>query len=184
MEASSPSYPARRLNALLERLCRVLTERGPAHFISAPVILLIWNRLMRLARRFTVIAERTHAGARLAPRPPRGPCASTRPPRPRPADVLPDHFRWLVNMFPEAEAFATDLCWLLNRVEMQELLFNAPEIGRVLRPHCRMLGVEPPSLLRFPAPPRAPAPPAEPDQSDFPPLDEAFWKLHPPPKFD
>jgi hypothetical protein len=65
--------------------------------------------------------------------------------------VLPDHFRWLVNMVPETEPRAGDLLWMPQRPEINELIAKAPlPAGRILRPLCKMLGVEPPPALRLP----------------------------------
>jgi hypothetical protein len=84
---------------------------------------------------------------------------------------------------------------------MGALLFEAPEVGRILRPLCRMLGVEPPAELRLPLRPRVPRPqetsepePAQPVDDDCSPqslepeppreFSAEYWKLHPPPKLE
>jgi HAMP domain-containing protein len=200
------SEPAQRFITLIEGLCHVLIKHGRGRFIAAPMLLLIWNRVIRMSRRFARLAERVHLGTLSLPAPARSRDASPRPARVRPAaEALPGHFRWLVNMIPETEAIGGDLCWLLQRPEMGELFFNAPEVGRILRPLCRMLGVEPPAELRLPVRPRAPRPqetsepepetsepePAQPEDNDCSPqshepeppreFSAEYWKLHPPP---
>ena len=109
-------------------------------------------------------------------------------------EALPNHFRWLVSMLPEAEQFGQDLCWLMQRLEVQQLIFAAPDVGRIFRPLCRALGVEPTDEIRTPRPPPPPsievtyvpeAPPPRLVQSDLPddgtgPLwtaEEEFWTL-------
>src|SRR5258708_40013920 len=137
----SPIYAADRFTSIIEELCRVLTIHGRTRFVATPMLLLIWNRIIRMSNRFRRIAERVHAGTLSDKPPPRSPSASlppARPARPRvPAgEALPDHFRWLVNMIPETERSAGDLCWLLQRPELAELMFHAPQIGKILRPLC------------------------------------------------
>jgi hypothetical protein len=150
------SYPADRFTSLMEEICRVLSKHGRERFVAEPLLLLIWNRIMRMARRFASLAERVRTGTLADTAPARSRDASPPPagaaeqPRVAPAEVLPRHFRWLVNMLPEAETFGADLCWLLQRLEMEELIFAAPQVGRILRPLCRMLGVEPTAALRLP----------------------------------
>jgi hypothetical protein len=157
METLTPTHPAaERFATLIEEICRVLSKHGRSRFIAEPLLLLIWNRIMRMARQFASLAERVRTGTLSDTAPARSRDASPQPagaagqPRVAPPEVLPRHFRWLVNMLPETEAFGADLCWLLQRLEMEELIFAAPQVGRILRPLCRMLGVEPTSALRLP----------------------------------
>jgi hypothetical protein len=148
---------AQRFTALTEELCRLLTKHARARFIEAPLLLLIWNRLMRWAIRFASIAERVRAGTLSQPTP-----ARRQPAPPKPADApapapqprfrregkLPRRFGWLVHLLPEAEALGAELVWLMQRPEIEGLLFDAPQLGRILRPMCRMLGIEPTAALR------------------------------------
>ena len=159
-----PHNPTDRFNRLIDELCRVLTRHGAARFIEPPMLLLIWNRITRIGRLFANLVElvRTdrHANpARARSRSaPTRPAASPEPSRVAPSAVLPQHRRWLVNLLPEAEPLGADLCWLLDQPEMRELIAEAPQVGRLLRPLCRMLGVEPPPLLRMPRQPRVRTP--------------------------
>jgi len=156
METLTSTYAADRFTSLIEEICRVLGKHARTRFISEPMRLLIWNRIMGMARRFASLAERVRTGRLADPAPARSRHASPPPagapeqPYVDPPEVLPRHFRWLVNMIPEAETFGADLCWLLQRLEMEELIFAAPQVGRILRPLCRMLGVEPTAALRLP----------------------------------
>ena len=196
----NPIDPADRINGLIDEICRMLTKHGPGRFIDPPMLLLIWNRIMRLARRFASLAERVRTGRLAATARGReasvAPAGAARKPRVPPGELPPTHFRWLVNMLPEAEPFGGDLCWILQLLEMREFIFKAPrQAGRILRPLCRMLGVEPTSTLRLPARARVPsvvvapeaeavsAPPVEvgpaavgtPSQSGGPPSDGQHW---------
>jgi len=168
MEKEHITYAADRFNSIIEEICRVLTKQARARFISEAMLLLIWNRIVGMARRFSAIAERVRTGKRLPARSgaasaPTVEVATVEVPtvevaeRPGVVDaeyrmpvVLPQHFRWLVNMVPETERFGAELCWLLQRLEMEQLIDVAPEVGRILRPLCRMLGVEPTVALRSP----------------------------------
>jgi hypothetical protein len=161
--APNPTYAAERFTAIIEELCRALTKHARTRFISEPMLLLIWNRIMRLARHLASLAERVRTGRLSDPAPARSrgasPPSAGAPEQPYvdPSEVLPRHFRWLVNMIPETEAVGVDLCWLLQRLEMEELIFAAPQVGRILRPLCRMLGVEPTAALRLPVRARVPS---------------------------
>jgi hypothetical protein len=189
METHTPN-PAARFTTLIEELCHVLSKHGRDHFVHAAMLVLIWNRLTRLAKRFAILVDRVRAGTLDHPAPARNRDASAPPatserPRALPQEALPHHFRWLVNMVPEAELHSSDLCWLLQTLEMKELIFAAPrQAGRILRPLCRMLGVDPPSALQLPLPVPArrleqpPEPELEPEQ----PEDEAGWPQSPEPE--
>jgi hypothetical protein len=138
----------------------VPSKHARSCFISDAMLLLVWNRIMRLARRFASIAARVRGGL-AEPAPARSREAAAQPaegepkqPRIAPEEVLSRRFGWLVHMLPEAAQFGASLCWLLQKLEMEQLIFAAPEVGRVLRPICRMLGVEPTAALRLPVRPR------------------------------
>src|SRR5579862_1374443 len=108
METYTPGHshdPANRFRSLIEGICRVLTKHGAARFIDTVMQLLIWNRVMRLARRFDSLAERVRSGriAETAPARERDAAAApvqdaARKPRVPPGELPPTHFRWLVNM--------------------------------------------------------------------------------------
>jgi hypothetical protein len=190
--ATLSQNPAPRFTTLIEELCRVLHKHVGTSLVDAAMVVLIWNRLTRLAKRFARLVERVQAGTLDDPAPARSQAAPAPPaaapdrPSAAPQEVLPHHFRWLVNMVPEAERLAADLCWQLQRAEMWELVFAAPrQAGRILRPLCKMLGVDPPSMLQ---PPRAvrvrpveetPEPVPEPEPVPVPepaqPEDEGGW---------
>ncbi len=63
-----------------------------------------------------------------------------------------------MRLVPQTASGASQLQHLLAEPEMAALIAAAPQMGRILRPLCRMLGVRPPPGLRAPPPARAPAP--------------------------
>ena len=88
----------------------------------------------------------------------RGPASeaiSGRTPRP---DRLPTRFAWLLRLVPEVACPRSQFCHLLSDPEIAALLAAAPQLGRILRALCRMLGIKllptmvPPALI----PPRRP----------------------------
>src|SRR5579863_8143194 len=114
-----PRDPADRINALVDEICRVLIKHARSCFIGDALLLLIWNRITRLARRFASAAGRARGGkpAETAPAPSLEEAAVTpeaEPERPRvaPAERLSRRFGWLVHMLPEAGRFGADLCWM------------------------------------------------------------------------
>jgi len=64
----------------------------------------------------------------------------------RPA--LPREFGWVRRVLPETARFAGVLAYFLDDPEMAALVATTPEAGRILRPLCHLLGVQPPAFLR------------------------------------
>ncbi len=77
----------------------------------------------------------------------------------RPASVLPRGLRWLHQVLPwSAGTLASRVGPLLwDCPEMRAFAADCPQVGRVLRPMCRMAGLTPPEWLALPK--RAVAPP-------------------------
>ena len=156
MSPAAPA-PAESFAGILAWLCRAVAAAAAKNPLAAPLLILLWPRLNRLARRFTALAARVEART-AAPRRP----ASPRPAAARsrlPYRRLPRRFAWLPPLVPGAAAAGSQLQHLLTTPEMTGLLAAAPQAGRLLRPLCRMLGVRPlPALALKPRP--APLPPA------------------------
>ncbi len=147
----------------------------------APVLILLWWRLQRLKARFLALAARARAGPLPPPRtrqpgtrprpgpgpgpgPLPGPGPGPGPEHRKPQQRLPHKLGWLVAMLGWEVNLSNLLQKLLADPEMQELLRNAPQAGRLLRPLCRMLGVQPDPKILPPPPPRPPrVRPAPPD---------------------
>ena len=129
--------------------------------LAGPLVLLLWPRLNRLARRFAGLAARVAAGT-AAPRRPASPRPAAARPRP-PYRRLPRRFAWLLPLVPEAAAASgrsCSTCW--PTPEMAACSPPRRRPGRLLRPLCRMLGVRPPPAPAPAAAAAAPRPAAEP----------------------
>jgi len=76
----------------------------------------------------------------------------------RPASMLPRGFAWLHKMLPlSAGTLGGRMRELLhNHPEMRAFVAECPQVGRVLRPICKMTGVKPPDYLALPKRPRKP----------------------------
>jgi hypothetical protein len=157
---TTASAPADDVALLIEGLCRAIAARGAARGLAGPFIILVWSRLRRMAGRVSRLAARFRAGNLPAPR------ARRRRPRPAappdPSKRLPRGFAWLTRMVPEVAAGGSQLGHLLGQPEMAALIAAAPQAGRILRPLCRMLGIDHPPL-RLPRRPRAPPPSVQAD---------------------
>ena len=184
-----PPAPAERFDRLIAALCRAVAGRGLARGLAGPLIVLIWSRLRRLAARFAALSARIAAGRARRIRCRRRPRATARRTARR---ALPQSRAWLIRLVPEAAASGEQLRYLLAEPEMAALVAAAPQMRRLLRPLCRMLGVRLPPLAPPPVPPatstvagapprtgpRATAPPAP---GRPPPVPPTLRRPHPPP---
>ncbi len=134
----SPLPPAAdRFASIVGALCRFVGER---HWIFAPAMtFLVWVRLRRMVVRLSALAERVRRGERMVAR---RRSAVSAVARVRPAVGLPRRFGWLLGLGTNARCYGGQLAHLLTDPEMVALIAAAPGMGRVLRPLCRMLGVE------------------------------------------
>ena len=160
MTHAAPRTPAECFAGIIAWLNRDLAAWAAKNRLAAPLILLLWPRLNRLAIRFTALAARVAAGT-AAPRRSTSLRAAGARPR-KPYARLPRGFAWVVRMVPGTAAYGSQLQHLLADPEMAALLAAAPQAGRLLRPLCRMLGVRPPPAL---VPPTRPTRPRKPPSS-------------------
>ena len=136
-------------------------------WLNVPLIRVLWRRLHRMSRQFHSILARYHAGTLPPPgNTPSGntPSGSTpsRPARPRPAAAAPPPSDWptpqeqaarygaLLSLTFAATLRHFELAEMLADPDMPALVAEAPQLGRVLRPMCRMLALKPPPWLRLP----------------------------------
>ena len=154
-----PRTQAERFAGIIEGLCRAVAARGGGRDrLAGPLVVLIWTRLRRIAAQVVALAARVEAGRhRRYPsrRPPLRTAGRPAVPRRHAPPVLPHGFAWLLPLVPcEAAGYASQLRYLLAEPEVAALVDAAPQMRRLLRPLCRMLGVS------LPPPPRPPAEPA------------------------
>jgi hypothetical protein len=154
MVTVSPSLP-NHLVSMIEALVKIVAREGRRLRMPRPLIVLVWSRLARLANRFLSLVDWLNAG-KLPP------AARRRPAAPRSASGplwRTRHVAWVLRtMKPEVATCAGTLEYLLSMPEMTELIREVPQVGRILRPLCKILGVKPTAELVLPR--RAPAPPS------------------------
>ena len=168
-----------RLSRLIIGFAEMLWSLGvtcPGNPITHTGVMLIIRRVQTLPHRLRAIIEALRDGTYRppAPRGPRGPNSKPRPPTLAWPQRMPNHHAWLVRMSRPFFAHGSYLEQFLRDPEMQALIQAAPQLRRLFRPICRMLGVtvlketspeptEPRSAAvsptSRPVPPR-PAPPA------------------------
>jgi hypothetical protein len=168
IQAFAPDF-SRRLRLILNTLTALIARRFLREPRLAALIVPLWSRLNRAARRFERLMTCLAAGRLPKPRKsgPSGPHRSVA--------ALPTGRGWLVAALgPEAAACAMQLQTLLAEPATAELLAAAPTAGRILRPLARLLAIG--AFAPRPRPARAApgtAPPGEP-----PPLGEGAFRSH------
>jgi hypothetical protein len=163
-----------RFATLLLWLGKAVDTLYHAGIVAAPLFILLQHRISGIKRRFARLAARLASG-KFAPRKSSGP----RPGRPTGRkNLLPSGPCWLIKLVPAAAASASQLRFLLADPEMAALLAAAPaEMGRTLRPLCRMLGVELPPILA-PPPSTRPKKPRKP-RARIPERERGYSKRYP-----
>ena len=153
-----------RLAGILLWLRETIAAYASRHRATAPMVLVVWPYLNRLASRFASLAARVRAGEAMVARAPARLRAAPATPRlrPRPPLALPQGFAWLLRLAPTTVPLRSQVCHWLGDPELAALLAAAPQALRILRPLCWMLGIgpesgQPPGLFAPPAPPPAPA---------------------------
>ena len=149
------SYFFSLMSALTTRFCAILRDlRGfiAAHMVKdplrVPLFTLLWTHIGRTARRFESLFNRWQAGTLAKPRPSR----AGRPGKPRePQPRLPRGRVWVVAAIGyRAAGHASQLQHLLADPDMAAFLHAVPQAGRVLRPLCHILGIDPPPVPERP----------------------------------
>ncbi len=159
--AAAPGI-ASRLAGLVAGLVALIARAFLRHPRHAGIILPLCTWLSRTARRFTRVMQKLGSGT-LRPRA-IGPGRATSGTRPVP---LPRQRAWLlVELKHEGAYYAQRLEALLAEPEIAALVAATPQAQRLLRPLCRMLGIQP-EAIRPPrrTPPAAPSPGATPARS-------------------
>ena len=135
---------ALRFAAIAHALCRAVAARGARGALAAPVVILLWLRLNRAAKRIDSLAARLDAAGGTLP-PPKPERRRNRPARR--SQTLPRRFAWLLRPIPEAAAASSQLRHLMADPACAALLEAEPRFGRILRPLCRHLGIRPPASI-------------------------------------
>ena len=152
-----------------------LRSENPAHAARdrarTALLVLVWGRVGRMVTRFDTLFARWRANTspnRTLPKPRRSRAGA--PSAPRAKLNIPNGRAWLVVVMGyEAAGRACQLQHLLARPDLAEFLLAAPQAGRILRPLCHMLGIDPPLQPTLPdpqhpptrTPARQPRPPAD-----------------------
>jgi hypothetical protein len=176
VQAFAPDF-ARRLGIILAGLAALIARRFLASPRLAVLIIPLWTRLNRAARRFARLMACLAAG-RLPP------LRAPHPGGPRGARVLPGGRLWLVRALgSEAAAYVSQLENLLAEPAAAGLLAEIPAARRIVLPLGRLLGLGAPAPARRPRAPRParprppPIPPTSPHPSaKWPWLDRSFRK--------
>ena len=150
----APTSLSNHLAIIVGAMRGALAARCAKDRAAAPLILLAWTRLGRLAARFERLMAQVRAG-----RLPAAPVVRRRAPavprRFRPPGVpqplrLPRGFGWLLRLVRETAAFSGQVETLLADPEMAALLATSPQARRILRPLCHMLAIRPGPALSLP----------------------------------
>jgi hypothetical protein len=157
MPPSALQPPAERFARIVNVLFHAIALRRDTGWLAGPVAMLLWTRLGHLRERVTRLAARIAAGKGSGlPRRKPTPGVKERTPRRPPQRLLPRDVAWLIRLVPEAAAAGSQLRHLLADPDMAQFAAAAPQLGRLIGPLCRSLGVERPPCLLPPPRPKAP----------------------------
>ena len=134
-QAYAPDF-ARRFTIIMTALAALIAARLLRHPSYVALIVPLWNRINRAARRFERLVARLTAGKPSKPRRPGhhrgGPHSS----------LLPRGRFWLIGVLGyEGAGYASQLAALLAEPAAVALLAEVPAAGRILRPIARMLAI-------------------------------------------
>jgi len=141
MNSPALSSPYLDLSAVIRALPGAVggwTVRG---LLSDVLALLLYRRLGQICQKIERLVARFQAG-RLWQRKP-GARAGARSATKMGAQIWPGQFAWLVRKAGyQAAGYGCQLEHILGQPEMVALLKATPQAARILRPVCRMLGIE------------------------------------------
>ena len=143
---------ATRFRAILSILRTAIAPLVAYEHTRTAIFILLVNRIARVANRFDVLFAKWQTGTLPKPRRSRASQPARRHERPR----LPEGRAWLLHVTEHvrlaAAACGSQLQHQFADPDFKEFLQAVPQAGRILRPLCHMLGIEPP--LRLPPKPR------------------------------
>ena len=149
---TAPPSLADRFAAIIAWLLKAAcTENNRRRAMDGPLTTAFIFRVQRLRNRFVALYAKWKAG-RLPARRRRRRAGPARPTdKPRPPSLLPRSFAWLHRFVPEsAPPAAGKMFPLFEDPELLAFHDAAPQVGRILRPYCWMVGVKPPHWLALP----------------------------------
>ena len=166
--------PAERFAGVLCGIREALALQGVRGALTGWLLILTCSRLNRAGQRVMALAARLAAGTLRPPRvrlPRTAPRRQPSTPAPNPATppklLIPRRFGWLLQRVQATEVARcavanrrSQLLHLLGQPDMLDLIAAAPQVGRHIRPVCRLLGVPLPPVLQRPPRPRPPKPEA------------------------
>ena len=164
LQAYAPDF-ARRFGMIMTALAALVARRLPRDPRLAALVIPLWNRINRAARRFERLMARVASGK---------PARPSRPHRsggggPHRPDGIPRGRFWLLRALGyELAGLASQLEALLAEAAAKAALAEVPAVGRIIRPFVHMLAI---GATRRPARP-APAPAS--DREFIPPGPVAF----------
>ena len=164
---ADPTNLPERVATILNGLRDLAARHAARNWAMIPMTVLLSAYLGSVIRRFTSLAARLAAGP-IGLRPPRPRTPHPGPAREKgsPKSRLPSRFGWMIEWLGyHAVGRGAQLRFLFtDDPEMAALMAASPQVGRMFRPLCRMLRLEPaPDLPPSLFPPRraAKGPPAE-----------------------
>jgi hypothetical protein len=161
MMTTSPQPLTDRFAWLIECLFKAIGLESRRRPMDAPLAVALTNWMRRLVRRFAALHARWKAG-KLPPAPARRAAPARPADTPRAPSLLPRTFAWLHRLFPESAPGGAGMMYLLlEDPELLVLFAAAPQLGRILRRYCRMVGIRPPAWLALPRRERPPRPPRD-----------------------
>ena len=160
-----PRTPVQHFGRAMLFLIVIIQNYG-GYFAPPPFLHVVTDRLARLQRRFNAIAEQYAAGT--LPEPTIAGIGPARAPRPTrgaspidPIRRLPTRFAWLRQFIQVTVQPRSSIEDFMASPDCHAMLEAAPQLGRVLRPLCHMLGIPRPAVLT--PPPRLQSEPAPPN---------------------
>ena len=156
---------ATRFRAILAILRTAVAPLAVFEHPRTAIFVLLVNRIGRMANRFDALFSKWQAGTLPKPRPSRAgqsrrPCQRLR---------LPGRRAWRLHVTEHvrlaAAACGGQLQHQFATPDFDKFLQAAPQAGRILRPLCHMLGIDPPTPLRLPKRPRPARPRPAPAQA-------------------
>ena len=137
LAALAPELAA-RVGKIMDDLKALIARRFLKMPLFYPLIMPLWKRLNRIARRLKRALELGGA----PPRAQKSRAGQTRPAPAKAAVALPQKFGWLIWALGwEAAGYAGHLEYLLQQPEVAAVMAACPRARRVLRPIARMLAL-------------------------------------------